>query len=143
MARILIPAAGEHEARRSELLRPSPCSACAAPMAWIRTPSGARAPLSIAKARPFPCPECIPDGPPDVCGLCGCSPGDAAACLQRARKACTPAAPGLCSVCLELGPATPRRCGRCESRGVVYLVLSHFVDCPDASKFKRRGKGKA
>jgi len=107
-------------------------------MAWVQTRTGARMPLSLRTARPIPCPDCLPDGPAKVCAACGCTEEDCAACIARTGKPCTWAADGLCSACLERGPPTPRRCARCASSGVVYAVLSHFADCPEARRYRRR-----
>jgi hypothetical protein len=113
-------------------------------MVWIRTRVGARMPLSAKKARPLPCPDCLPDGPPSICAGCGCTARDFEACRARTGRPCSIIAAGLCSTCLELGPPTPRagRCPRCGSTGVVYAVLSHFADCPKAGEFRREKRAK-
>lgn len=54
---------GEYEANRLDLERTQLCSGCGAPMAWIRTEAGRAMPLSIAKARELPCPDCSAPGP--------------------------------------------------------------------------------
>lgn len=94
---------GEYLVARSELAEPVPCRACSAPVAWVLTKGGKRAPLSLGTARMVPCPDCG----------------------------------GL----LPLGAGQPRPlCPLCTSTGQLYIVLTHFADCPEANQFRKTRK---
>lgn len=135
------PRKGERELRRMDLQRAVPCRKCGAALVFIVTDKGSRMPMSVPSARPVPCPACTTPKAGE-CVHCGCTEDDCRGCVARQGAPCSWVAVGLCSCCADLGPPESRRrtCERCASVGIVYALISHFADCPNAADFRSRKK---
>lgn len=47
-----------------------------------------------------------------------------------------------CPDCLEPDETHRTPCSRCGSTGTLYYLLAHFADCPDADRFRKKGRRK-